>query len=173
MLTRFLRPLLPAVGALIAVLVLLAFEHTTDLTMLMAPFGASCVIVFALPDSPLARPRNVIGGHMISALTGLIVYHAFGNHIWSIALAVALSVYLMQVTGTIHPPAGADPIVVILAGAGWSFLFAPVLAGAVILVGLSALYRYMMKKRAQQQQQSAASAAIAKPTIVKSTSTSA
>lgn len=169
MFVRFLRPLFPALGALIAVLVLLAFEHTTDLTMLMAPFGASCVIVFALPDSPLARPRNVIGGHAISALTGLIVYHTFGNHMWSIAIAVALSVYLMQVTGTIHPPAGADPIVVILAGAGWSFLFTPVLAGAVILVGLAAVYRQLLKRRTKQQQANATATA-AKPTVVKTSS---
>ncbi|QKS48933.1 HPP family protein (plasmid) [Paenibacillus cellulosilyticus] len=138
--------------------------------MLMAPFGASCVIVFALPDSPLARPRNVIGGHAISALTGLIVYHAFGNHMWTLAIAVALSVYLMQLTGTLHPPAGADPIVVILAGAGWSFLFTPVLAGAVILVGLAAVYRQLLKLRAQQQQAASTATVAAKPAVVKTSS---
>jgi CBS-domain-containing membrane protein len=120
--------------------------------------------VFALPDSPLARPRNVIGGHAISTLTGLIVYHTSGNHIWSLAIAVALSIYLMQLTDTLHPPAGADPIVVIVAGAGWSFLFAPVIAGAVILVGIAAGYRQLLKRRALQH---AAASDVAMPTMAK------
>ncbi|NIK69402.1 HPP family protein [Paenibacillus sp. BK720] len=151
MINRIIRFLWPAIGAFAAVLILFLFENTTGLALLMAPFGASCVIVFALPDSPLAKPRNVIGGHVISTFTGLAFLHAFGQHAWTLAAAVALSIVLMQVTKTIHPPAGADPLVVILAGAGWSFLLTPVLAGALLLVGLSAAYRFVLQSSQIQQ----------------------
>ncbi|MCK9858963.1 HPP family protein [Paenibacillus sp. ATY16] len=151
MINRLIRFLWPAIGAFAAVLLLFLFEHATGLALLMAPFGASCVIVFALPDSPLAKPRNVVGGHVISTITGLAFLHVFGQHAWTMAAAVALSIVLMQVTKTLHPPAGADPLVVILAGAGWSFLLTPVLAGALLLVGISAAYRFIQQPSRTQQ----------------------
>ncbi|WP_336789905.1 HPP family protein [Paenibacillus sp. MMO-177] len=151
MFNRLIRFLLPAIGAFAAVLILFLFENTTGLALLMAPFGASCVIVFALSDSPLAKPRNVVGGHVISTITGLTLLHVFGQHAWTLAAGVALSIMLMQVTKTLHPPAGADPLVVILAGAGWSFLLTPVLAGALLLVGISAAYRFIQQSSPTQQ----------------------
>jgi CBS-domain-containing membrane protein len=151
MFDRTIRFLWPAIGAFAAIFLLFLFENTMGLALLMAPFGASCVIVFALPDSPLAKPRNVIGGHLISTLTGLTFLHVFGHHAWTMAAAVALSIFFMQLTKTIHPPAGADPLVVILAGAGWSFLLTPVLAGSLLLVGLSAAYRLLLRSSQDRQ----------------------
>lgn len=151
MFDRILRCLWPAIGAFAAVFLLFLFENTMGLALLMAPFGASCVIVFALPDSPLAKPRNVIGGHLISTLTGLTFLHVFGHHGWTLAAAAALSIFFMQLTKTLHPPAGADPLVVILSGAGWSFLLTPVLAGSLLVVGLSAAYRFLLKYSQDQQ----------------------
>ncbi|MCM3629667.1 HPP family protein [Paenibacillus glycanilyticus] len=153
MFNRIIRFLWPAAGAFAAIFLLFLFEDATGLAMLMAPFGASCVIVFALPDSPLAKPRNVIGGHLISTLTGLSFFHVFGHHAWTLAAAVALSIAFMQITKTIHPPAGADPLVVILSGAGWSFLLTPVLAGALLLVALSAVYRVLQQSSQAKQAQ--------------------
>ena len=100
----------------------------------MASFGASCLIVFALPDSPLAQPRNVIGRHVLSAATGIAMAHFVGVTPVSMALAVALAIVLMLWTRTPHPPAGANPIIVMVMGSPWSFLFFPVLLGAVVLV---------------------------------------
>ncbi|MNF93568.1 HPP family protein [compost metagenome] len=100
----------------------------------MAPFGASCVIAFALPQSPLAQPRSLVGGHVLSTLVGLCALTAFGVHAWSLALAVGAAITLMQLTHTLHPPAGADPLLVMLTGAGWSFLLTPVLLGAAVIV---------------------------------------
>jgi HPP family/Protein of unknown function (DUF3892) len=102
--------------------------------LLIAPFGASCVLVFAIPQSPLAQPRNVIGGHLISTAAGLSVFGLSGQTPLAFALGVGLAIAAMLLTGTVHPPAGADPIVVILAGASWSFLFVPVLVGTVCIV---------------------------------------
>lgn len=103
---------------------------------LMAPFGASCVLVFGLPDSPLAQPRHVLGGHLLAALSGLLWLWLAGPVWWSAALAVALALALMQLARAVHPPAGATPLVVLASGAGWHFLLTPVLSGALVIVAL-------------------------------------
>nr|WP_231571255.1 HPP family protein [Paenibacillus sp. VKM B-2647] len=108
--------------------------------LLMAPFGATCVLAFALPDSPLAQPRNIVGGHALSTAIGLGTMAVCGTHAWSMALAVGLAIAAMQLTRTVHPPAGADPLLVMLSGAGWSFLLAPVVAGSVLIVAIAYLY---------------------------------
>lgn len=125
------------IGAFVAITVLLYLQAASQLTWLMASFGASCLIVFALPDSPLAQPRNVIGGHVLSAATGIAMAHFIGVIPVSMALAVALAIVLMLWTRTPHPPAGANPIIVMVTGSSWSFLLFPVLFGAVVLVGVA------------------------------------
>jgi CBS-domain-containing membrane protein len=137
--------LLPGLGGFIAIFLGYYAGDLSQLSLLMAPFGASCVLVFALPDSPLAQPRNVIGGHLLSSFVGLLLLGLCGVHAWSVALAVGLAILLMQLTRTIHPPAGADPIVIMLAGAGWNFLITPVLAGAVLIVAVGFLYHKATK----------------------------
>jgi CBS-domain-containing membrane protein len=137
--------LLPGLGGFIAIFLGYYLGSISNLSLLMAPFGASCVLVFALPDSPLAQPRNVVGGHVLSSLIGLLLLIFFGVHSWSIALAVGLAILVMQWTHTVHPPAGADPIVIMLAGAGWSFLLTPVLAGALLIVLVGFIYHKATK----------------------------
>lgn len=105
------------------------------------------MLLFALPGSPLARPRNVIGGHLLSALVGLVVLQLMGASVLSMGLAVGLAIALMQLTGTLHPPAGGDPLVVILTGAGWSFLALPILAGTVMLVLVALAYHRWISGR--------------------------
>ena len=80
----------------------------------MAPFGASCVILYAVSQSPLAQPRNVIFGHFISALVGLIFLKILGAGMLSIAFAVGVAIALMQYFQCVHPPAGANPLVILL-----------------------------------------------------------
>jgi CBS-domain-containing membrane protein len=135
-------------GGALAIGLLASLTTSLGHLLLIAPFGASCVLLFALPQSPLARPRNVIGGHVVSALVGLLVLSLVGNGIVAMALGVGLAIAVMQFSGTLHPPAGGDPLVVILTGAGWSFLLAPILAGAVALVLLGWLYHRLVSKRA-------------------------
>ncbi|MFD0698216.1 HPP family protein [Paenibacillus sp. GCM10027628] len=126
--------LLPGGGGFLAILVCGLLGDAAKVSLLMAPFGASCVIAFALPQSPLAQPRSLVGGHALSTLVGLCALTAFGVHAWSLALAVGAAIALMLMSRTLHPPAGADPLLVMLTGAKWSFLFTPVLLGAVLLV---------------------------------------
>ncbi|EKO3391455.1 HPP family protein [Vibrio fluvialis] len=101
---------------------------------LMAPFGATAVLVFGVPDSPLAQPKNVIFGHLITASVGLVFVHWLPVEPWSLAIATGLAISLMLVTKTTHPPAGANPLLIMLTGQSWSFLVTPVLIGALVIV---------------------------------------
>lgn len=113
----------------------------------MAPFGASCVLAFGVPDSPLSQPRNIIGGHLISTTIGVLVLMLFGNEWYSMTLGVGLAIAVMQLTKTTHPPAGADPLVVIASGVSWNFILNPVLSGSLILVAIALIFNNLSKTR--------------------------
>ena len=113
---------------------------------LIPPFGASIVLVMAVHKSPLAKPKNLILGHILSALSGVIIFYLLGNTFISLGLGVALAVFVMMVTNTIHPPAGANPIIVILTGQSLSFVLLPVAVGAIIIVAFSYLYNRLLKR---------------------------
>jgi len=91
------------------------------------------VLVIGSPDVEPAQPRALIGGHLISALVGLAVLKLTGPQAWAAAAAVGLSILAMYVTGTFHPPAGINPLLVVSGNLPSTFLLAPVLAGAVLL----------------------------------------
>ncbi|WP_411342800.1 HPP family protein [Paenibacillus sp. WLX1005] len=135
------------VGGTIAVLVLESLSRSMDITLLIAPFGASCVLAFALPEAPLSQPRNIIGGHFITTLCGLIIAHLFGHGMWALALGVGLGIAAMLLTKTTHPPAGANPIIVITSASSWSFLFQPVLIGSIVIVCIALLYNNLFKNK--------------------------
>ena len=113
---------------------------------LIPPFGASMVLVMAVHESPLAKPKNLILGHILSALSGVIIFYLLGNTFVSLGLGVALAVFVMMITNTVHPPAGANPIVVILTGQSLNFVFLPVAVGAVIIVVFAYLYNKLLKR---------------------------
>ena len=113
---------------------------------LIPPFGASMVLVMAVYDSPLAKPKNLILGHILSALSGVIIFYLLGNTFISLGLGVALAVFVMMITNTVHPPAGANPIIVILTGQSLNFVFLPVAVGAVIIVAFAYLYNKLLKR---------------------------
>jgi CBS-domain-containing membrane protein len=143
---RAVFALLSGVGGFLAIYILSLLSSSLEVALLVAPFGASCVLVFALPQSPLAQPKNVIGGHLISAFIGICVFALMGAQPLSFALAVGLAIAAMQVTETLHPPAGADPIVVLFAGASWKFLLMPILIGTLIVVVVAALYHRLISR---------------------------
>lgn len=140
--------LLAGFGGFLTIGMLATINATEALPLLIAPFGASCVLVFGVPASPFARPRNVIGGHLVTALMGLIAVSLLGAGPLGIAAGVGLAIAAMMVTDTVHPPAGANPIVVALSHAGWSFLAAPVLLGAVAIVAVGLVYNRLVGRKA-------------------------
>jgi len=144
MLRRFLTRKQPAepysnaikagIGGAIAIATLVLLGYISDSPLLMAPFGASCVLLFSLPKSPLSQPINVIAGHVVSVLIGLTLNYFLSIDWWSIGLAVGLAIAVMTALRVTHPPAGADPIVVFLSNPGWEYLIFPVALGSIVLV---------------------------------------
>ena len=108
--------------------------------LILGSFGASIFVLFILPDTPFAQPRNVIGGHLVATLIGLLFFHLIGPQWWSMALSLATALALMQLLRVPHPPAGSNPFIVFLASANWEFLFIPTLLGAVLLVVVALFY---------------------------------
>lgn len=130
-------------GGTISIFLLLTLTKLTGNIYIMAPFGATCVILYAVSQSPLAQPRNVIFGHLISAFIGLLFLKFFSISTFSIALSVGCAIALMQVCKCVHPPAGANPLVILLTANSihyeWSFLIFPVLLGAIALTLIAAV----------------------------------
>ncbi|MGI0116054.1 HPP family protein [Zooshikella sp. RANM57] len=137
------------IGAMLCITALSSLDQATQsLAWLMAPFGATIVILFGLPDSPLAQPRNIILGHLMTTLIGLIMLHFFVVNAWTLGAAVGLAVALMIVTKTTHPPAGANPLLIMLTGQSWIFLFNPVFIGTLLIVTIGVVYHRWICKRA-------------------------
>ncbi|WDG09635.1 HPP family protein [Vibrio campbellii] len=147
---RYVSALVAGVGASITLGLLLIVEANVESTaLIMAPFGATAVLVFGLPQSPLAQPKNVIFGHLVTAVIGIVFSQYIGVTPVSLAIATGLGITCMLVSKTTHPPAGANPILIMLAGHGWSFLVTPVLIGSVVIVlmskGLQKIQQYSLK----------------------------
>lgn len=113
--------------------------------LIVAPVGASAVLLFAVPASPLAQPWPIIGGNTISALVGVTVAHFVPQPELAIALAVALAIAVMSFTRCLHPPGGAAALTAVIGGpavisAGFLFPFVPVALNSVLLVALGVLF---------------------------------
>jgi CBS-domain-containing membrane protein len=117
-----------------------AYFEPRDLTLIIGSFGASAVLVYGAIKSPLAQPRNLIGGHVISGLVGVASYQLFGETIWlAAAIGVSLAIAAMLVTKTLHPPGGATALIAVIGGKkihdlGFLYVLLPVGAGALILL---------------------------------------
>ena len=141
-LKRTLEALIASFGGFLVIFLLAELSSNLGRLLLIAPFGASCVLVFALPQTPVAQPRNVIGGHLVATLVGLVISALLGATPLGFALGVGLAISAMSLTSTLHPPAGADPIIAITLGASWSFLFVPVLLGAVVITAFGVAFHW-------------------------------
>jgi|TARA_B110000211_G_scaffold142061_1_gene162223 CBS-domain-containing membrane protein len=136
-----------SIGVFIAAGVIGFLAYYTNQPIIMGSFGASIFILFVLPDSPFAQPRNVIAGHFVSTLIGLIFYHLISSDWWSMALALAFAIALMQYLRVPHPPAGSNPFIVFLLGANWGYLWMPTLIGSLLIVLVALLYNNLSKNR--------------------------
>ena len=116
------------------------FLVASDNIFLIGSFGASSVLIYGIINSPLAQPRNVIGGHLICAITGVLIHRLIPGQPWlSSSLSVSLSIVLMQITKTLHPPGGATALIANIGSPkiqalGFYYVISPVLSGVVILL---------------------------------------
>lgn len=134
-------------GSFLAIAATGYLSTKTNSPLLMAPFGATSVLIFGVPDSPLAQPRNVIGGNLVAALVSLIILHLFGSEPWAMGIAVATAIGMMQFTRTLHPPSGAVALVVMMTKADWKFLLTPALEGSIILVLCAVVFNNLAEER--------------------------
>lgn len=119
------------------------FLDDKDLTLVIGSFGASAVLVFGAVNSPLSQPKNLVGGHIVSAIIGVISFHLFSsNIIFCSAFAVATSILCMQLTLTLHPPGGATSLIAVIGSEqihdlGFFYILVPVTSGAFILLAIA------------------------------------
>lgn len=124
-----------------------------DNLFLIGSFGASSVLVYGLINSPLAQPRNLIGGHVICAIIGVSIFKLFSGELWlACALAVSLSIVAMQITKTLHPPGGATALIAVTGGAkikamGYMYVLSPVLSGVLILFMVALVFNNLRHRK--------------------------
>ena len=135
---EWLAVLAGAAGGMVAIGAMEYFAARNTIPLMAVPFATSIVLVLGSPEVDAAQPRALIGGHLISTVVGLLVLWLAGPTPWAAALAVGLAMLAMHATRTFHPPAGIDPLLVVVNAMPWSFLLVPVAAGALAL----ALFAY-------------------------------
>jgi CBS domain-containing membrane protein len=124
-----------------------------DTLFLIGSFGASSVLIYGAINSPLAQPRNLIGGHLVCAVVGVTIHKIIPNEIWlSSALAVSLSIVMMQITKTLHPPGGATALIanigsVKIKALGYMYVLSPVLSGVLILFVVALVFNNITPNR--------------------------
>lgn len=125
----------------------------TDFIMVIGSFGASAVLIYGAIRSPLAQPRNFIGGHIVSAIIGVTCYQLFSAHMWlASSLAVATAIAVMHVTKTLHPPGGATSLIAVIGSSkvhslGYLYVLIPVGSGAIIMLIVALLINNIPTKR--------------------------
>ena len=106
------------------------------------------VLLFGFPESPFAQPRNVFFGHLVTALVGVIFVNFIPLPIYiSIALAVGVGIFFMIVLNVVHPPAGGNPIMVIIGSVSYDYLIFPIISGCIIIILLAIMInKFLLKK---------------------------
>jgi len=125
----------------------------SDLVLVIGSFGASAVLIYGAIKSPLAQPRNLVGGHILSGFIGVACYQCLSSHMWiAAAVAVATAIALMQATKTLHPPGGATALIAVIGSEkihslGYLYPLIPAGLGAVIMLIVALLVNNIPKSR--------------------------
>ena len=132
----------------IAALSLLTYKTQYGI-FLIASFGSSMVVLFGYPESPFAQPKNIFFGHLLTSLVGVLFVIFIPLPIFvSIPLAVGIGVGLMILLNVAHPPAGGNPIIVIMGSVSFDFLINPIISGTIIILIFGIiLNRIILKKK--------------------------
>ena len=131
----------------IGVLTVLTYKTSYGI-FLIASFGSTMVLLYGYPESPFAQPKNIILGHFLTALIGIIFLNFVPLPIFlNIPLAVGFGVMFMILLKVTHPPAGGNPIIVIIGSVSFDYLLTPVLIGSIIVVMFGVIInKYLFKK---------------------------
>ena len=125
----------------------------TSLMMIIGSFGASAVLIYGAIRSPLAQPRNLLGGHILSAIVGVTAFQWLGGQPWlAAAVAVSTSIALMHLTKTLHPPGGATALIAVIGGEsvhhlGYLYVVMPAALGAIVMLIVALIVNNIPKSR--------------------------
>jgi CBS-domain-containing membrane protein len=129
-----------ATGASAAMLIVLQVVGPPSSPLLLASLGGSAIFLFGLTRAPAAQPRALFGGHLGGALVGIACYQAFGDATWVYVLAIALTLPLLLLTRAVHPPAGANPLIMLHAHATFGALWQPVGLSVLVMALVAAIW---------------------------------
>jgi CBS-domain-containing membrane protein len=122
-----------AVGGAVAIGAMQLISDYASFPLMLVPFATSIVLVMGTPEMEPSQPRALVGGHLLATLVGLVIVKLAGPSAWAAAGAVGLAMVAMHATRAFHPPAGIDPLIVVVYDKSWDFLLAPVAIGAGLL----------------------------------------
>ena len=131
----------------IGVLTVLTYKTAFGL-FLAGTFGSSMVLLFGFPESPFAQPRNVFFGHFVTTLVGVLFVNLIPLPLYiNIAIAVGTGIFFMILLDVVHPPAGGNPVMVIIGSVSYDYLFFPIITGCFIIILLAIIInKFILKK---------------------------
>ena len=151
---KFIKASLAGVFSAFTIGILTLITYKTELGLfLAASFGSSMVLLYGFPESPFAQPKNIFFGHLLTAFVGVVFVNFIQLPIFIIIpAAVGFGIFLMIILDVVHPPAGGNPIMVIIGSASFDYLFNPIITGTIIILFFGViLNRYILKKNYPQQ----------------------
>ncbi len=143
------QSLFAGIFSIITIAVLTILTYKTELgVFLIASFGSSMVLLYGYPESPFAQPKNIFFGHLLTAIVGMFFLYFVPLPLFIILpLAVGFGVGLMIFLNVTHPPAGGNPIIVIMGSVSPDYLINPVISGSIVILGFSIIInRFILKK---------------------------
>ena len=146
---KFIKASLAGIFSAFTIGVLTLITYKTELGLfLAASFGSSMVLLYGFPESPFAQPKNIFFGHLLTALVGVVFVNFIQLPIFLIIpVAVGFGIFLMIILDVVHPPAGGNPIMVIIGSASFDYLFSPIITGTIIILLFGViLNKYILKK---------------------------
>ncbi len=135
------------ISGTISILAILWVTQITGYPLLIGSFGATAVLLFGAPESNLTQPRNLVGGHLLSAIIAVFLVTFFGSGFFVTGFSVGLSIFFMYLTHTLHPPGGATALIGVMGNATPMFIFIPVLIGVIILLVIALITNNFVNHR--------------------------
>jgi CBS-domain-containing membrane protein len=143
---RFALMVAGAAGGSLAIGLMYLLSLQTEFPLAAIPFATSIVLVTGTPEAPPAQPRALVGGHILSAIIGVLVVKIAGPQAWVAALAVGLAMLAMLATDSFHPPAGINPLIIVMNNMSWGFILVPVAAGALLLLAYTFVWTNVVRR---------------------------
>jgi len=145
---EFLISLLAGIGSTITIGFLGFLSYQTKIGFFLTfSFGSTVVLLFGYPENNFSQPKNIFFGHIVCALIGVLFINLFEVNFISIAFAVGLSVMIMILFKITHPPAGGNPIIVMLGGVSYEFLLFPIITGSILIIFVGIIYNRLILKK--------------------------